>query len=598
MKKIIKTTEKFVKVLLVLMFSFSQLSFPLEVLADELTTEVVENENQENIRDEENMEEEQQPEEPIPPQEEVPESPEEGKYIVTINGEEVSEYTITDENKIVTIHQEYTKEGDYTFDNEETILDFTNKLYGTYYYCYSVSNENETIEMKNITIHYEGDNSILLNEYSTLTYDNGTYDIEGKNTPLTVKDILSTFNQEELFQKYEATLEIIDEEEHILGAEDSITGAVKIVLRSKEITEVYSLNIKGDHNQDGIVDIEDAKNIIDNILENETEENVFNILDATHPVFITGSWENNIEAKDTLTNSLVHKTEINKGEELEVKYYINGFEFDMLTGIEGKINYNKELLELTSVDIEGLYGSINEEGHFAYLLDNYQSNGIFMTLTFKALKAGVANISVDDIIASIGVEASLESNNIMTTVTITDFGKGGDVELTDPITPVPEPTPVKTEEIPQPVIITTNKGIQRVSLSTDNSIKSLTIKGYNIKFDQNTYEYSIKVKNNVKSLNLDILLNDEKARYEVNGNENFKVGENNVTIKVIAENGNEKTYTIKVNKEKEKKTTETEEKEEKSSSKTIIIILIVLVIIGLIYVIFKDDEDDKKDSKK
>ena len=37
MKKGMKTMEKFGKILLVLVFSFSQLSFPIEVLADELS---------------------------------------------------------------------------------------------------------------------------------------------------------------------------------------------------------------------------------------------------------------------------------------------------------------------------------------------------------------------------------------------------------------------------------------------------------------------------------------------------------------------------------------------------------------------------------
>ena len=50
MKKGMKTMEKFGKILLVLVFSFSQLSFPIEVLADELSQDeetTMETENQE-----------------------------------------------------------------------------------------------------------------------------------------------------------------------------------------------------------------------------------------------------------------------------------------------------------------------------------------------------------------------------------------------------------------------------------------------------------------------------------------------------------------------------------------------------------------------
>ena len=88
-----------------------------------------------------------------------------------------------------------------------------------------------------------------------------------------------------------------------------------------------------------------------------------------------------------------------------------------------------------------------------------------------------------------------------------------------------------------------------------------------------------------------MVLNSSSASYEISGNQNFKVGANTVTIKVTAEDGTERTYTLKVTRQKAK--TE-EEQEEKKSSKTIIIILIILVIIGLIYVIFKDDEEDEE----
>ena len=549
MKKIIKNTEKICKVLLILMFSISQFSFPLEVLAEELN-----NDNEEAVQEE------------LTENENTTEFEEEGS-----TGTEEEDSTGTEEE-------------DSTGTEEEG----------------STGTEEDTN---------------ILSSYTELKYMDGTYYVKGGKEYLTVENILSNFNITELETDLALKLYITDLDGNILENTEEVKNEYKLILIDAEQTEAenYLLKIEGDYTEDSLVTEEDAKILVDKILNNETndlmEEAEFNILDATNPVFTTGSWENNLVNQDLLTNSLENKAEINKGEELTVKYYINGFEYDSLTGIQGKINYNQELLELTNVEIDSLYGNINEDGKFVYLLDNYQSNDILMTLTFKAISAGEATISIDEIMASTGILADLDGDSISTTITILDFGIGGDVEEEETTTPIPETplTPESTETtdetVQEPVVIptvySTNTTVKRVTLSSDNLIKSLKIKGYDIDFDQNTYEYSIKVKNSVKSLDLTIELNDEKASYTVEGNEKFKVGENTVIITVTAEDGSTKTYTIKVNREEEEEeTTEEEEIEESSSSKTIIIILIILVIIGLIYVIFKDDEEDSKESKK
>ena len=87
------------------------------------------------------------------------------------------------------------------------------------------------------------------------------------------------------------------------------------------------------------------------------------------------------------------------------------------------------------------------------------------------------------------------------------------------------------------------------------------------------YEYKIKVKNDVKSLKLDVVLNDSSATYEVKGNENFKVGENVVEIIVKAENGDTRTYTIKVTRA-DKDDSKVKE-ENNGAAKPIIIALII-----------------------
>ncbi len=601
MKKGMKTMEKFGKILLVLMFSFSQLSFPIEVLADELsqasetTMEMKDEEEKVQNNEEDNQEEkgvEEENNHTVTPTLNQSENDEENvddseKTIqLTINGIAADEYDLmsNDPDKMIRIS--------YGYENEMTTeeIDFSNKLYGDYEFEYTI---NSTEEVVKVTIHYIGNNDEILSKYllNDISLEEGKFVILGSFDGIKKTDFLNRIDWKKLMNEYNVSGYSTSIEEGI----SIVADGEKLIIQTDQFDISYPIQVVGDYNQDGVVDVHDSLFIIDNILTPENEKN-YNILDATNPVFFNGKWENNIVAHDDLQNSFVNKTEIPVGEELVVKYYITGFQEDKLTGIEGNINYNKEILELMNVDVStDFYGTVLENGHFAYLLSNYSSEGIFMTLTFKTLKSGDANISIDNILASLGVKANLD-DSVSTTVTVFENGKGGDVDPENTVTPVQ----TKTEEpvvTPTPVVLTntTNVTARTIKLSSDNLIKSLTIKGYDIKFDPNTLEYSLKVKNSVKSLDLKVVLNSSSASYEISGNQNFKVGANTVTIKVTAEDGTERTYTLKVTREKAK--TE-EEQEEKKSSKTIIIILIILVIIGLIYVIFKDDEEDSKESKK
>jgi len=84
------------------------------------------------------------------------------------------------------------------------------------------------------------------------------------------------------------------------------------------------------------------------------------------------------------------------------------------------------------------------------------------------------------------------------------------------------------------------------ALSRDNTLKSLTVDGYDIKFNKDTLEYGIEVDNLVDSIEVNATLNDDKATYEIVGNNKLNVGTNTVKINVTAENGEIKTYVINV----------------------------------------------------
>lgn len=86
--------------------------------------------------------------------------------------------------------------------------------------------------------------------------------------------------------------------------------------------------------------------------------------------------------------------------------------------------------------------------------------------------------------------------------------------------------------------------------SSDNYLKSLTItSSHEIKpsFNKNVTSYNITVPYEVDKLNLNAIPNDSKSKVEITGNENFKVGEvNTVEIKVTAEDGSVRIYSLNV----------------------------------------------------
>ena len=519
-------------------------------------------------------------------------------YKVTVNGEEVDDYTLNGGETVVAIHQEYDgEEGTYKFSSDaDASIDFTNKLYGDYTYTYSVlDNDGSEIDSKTINIHYNGENSGILEKFALDGIDvyNSYLSMNGTKENYTVGDILSKFDLEGLSNQYHARIIFKDQNGNELSDTDKVDGTTEIVLTNDEVSSSFGFFVYGDYNDDAVINEEDAHLIVDLILDkkavDEDGKPYFSILDATTPIFITGSWESGPGVHDMLSHMLTNRTDIYMGEEVEVKYSITGFNEDKLNGIEGKINYNKEILELVDVSVDNLYGSYNDEGRFAYLLDNYHSEDVLLTIRFKGIGIGESNVSIEEIVASVmGDKANLD-DAVFTTVRVSEAGTGGD-------TPADTTTNNNQGTTAQPAVSNNNvvsnyssSYIREIKLSSDSLIKSLTIKGYEINFEPTKYEYAIKVKNSVKSLDLDVVLNDSNATYEIIGNENFKVGENTVKIVVTAEDGSTSTYTIKVTREKAKE--EKEEKENKSS-RAVIIILIVLVIIGLIYVIFKDDEEE------
>ncbi|HBA37461.1 MAG TPA: hypothetical protein DCY94_01930 [Firmicutes bacterium] len=124
--------------------------------------------------------------------------------------------------------------------------------------------------------------------------------------------------------------------------------------------------------------------------------------------------------------------------------------------------------------------------------------------------------------------------------------------------------------------------------SNNNYLKSLYIESYEIVFDKNTSIYTIKLNDDVNSLNVTAELEDNKAKYEIQGAEDLKANDNQVKIIVTAEDESKRAYIITTTTAKET-TTKKEEmvelfgyKIEKKYLKYAAILLIVLVCFFII----------------
>lgn len=86
--------------------------------------------------------------------------------------------------------------------------------------------------------------------------------------------------------------------------------------------------------------------------------------------------------------------------------------------------------------------------------------------------------------------------------------------------------------------------------STNKALKELVVEDYKLTpdFDAETTKYSLTLKDKDEKLNIKAIPADGKAKVDITGNENFKVGNNIVKITVTAADGTTRIYSIAVTK--------------------------------------------------
>ena len=426
-----------------------------------------------------------------------------------------------------------------------------------------------------------------------------------------IEYIISNDTSDDLFNSYIEYLEISDEVEDPLDldeyyADTVIDNSTVITIYNDGLVITFRCIILGDMNNDSVINDEDIQELVNQVvgtseanldngdLYKDDELSTLDVINL-YQIYKNGTWELVLDTVETSLDVMleVASDDIVSGDIFKVNYVLEIIDNSVNT-IAGQFKYDEEVLELVDVSSElGWIGSV-KNGKFLYIDDEGltdEGGYVLLTATFKALKSGTSELSVEN--------PEFYNNNVQ--------------YILD--------NDIKTNVL--------------VNASSDNTLSSLTVAGNAISLVDGVMDYQVTVENETVSSVVEAITNNERASVSsIVAPEELTVGENKITITVVAENGDELIYTVTVirkeavkeenptnmnyqgdadtvvpddsddvvikdidDKDDDNKTTvDDTEEEEGKLSRIIIIILILLVIAGLIYLIFKDDEDE--DTKK
>ena len=114
-------------------------------------------------------------------------------------------------------------------------------------------------------------------------------------------------------------------------------------------------------------------------------------------------------------------------------------------------------------------------------------------------------------------------------------------------------------------------------ISSNKNVKNITVDSYDLGFDSTKFEYDLVINSSETELTINVELEDEKTKYEINGNSNLENG-SVITIDVKAEDESSITYKINIIKE-------VEIVPKKSGVGKVITTIIILILLGVIGVV-------------
>lgn len=249
------------------------------------------------------------------------------------------------------------------------------------------------------------------------------------------------------------------------------------------------------------------------------------------------------------------KTSINPGDEFNVSVNLSGASVATLTvrlGIDtSKVEY-----------ISGPTNSNFSGGKVIYTWtdltggSNPKTGGNIATFKFRAKAVGTANFSITGDFYDAD-ENSINMALAGTTVTIVEkVETPPKVEETKPKQEVGNNnssnsnTSSNNNNSSSNNNTNNNNSNNKPNLSSNNNLSSmqLDVEGVSPAFNKNTTEYFLVVEDKINDINVSAIAEDSKANINISGNQSLQMGNNKILIKVTAQNGSSKTYTINVTK--------------------------------------------------
>ena len=533
--------------------------------------------------------------------------------------------TIEPKNEIVT----YSKDVKFmygTYADNTARLNLLNTMGDTYYF-YGDGKDGILYSFIDLTLGTM--NSTMLDLYNMLENFVSDTEIEYKLLKGDL-DLIKEYNAvygtqvAPVVDGEETTPTVVTIEDYL--EEITVDESVKVTLSSGDETISYDVVVLGDINNDGSVDETDVDALIDLVVSGTTENVNADVygLDGVNnkdilylkKVLEEKNWNTTLDTKDAsldieLTTDLEEETKLVSGDEFIVDYTLK-LSADEVSGFSGMFDYDKEALELVSVEpLNEAIGSYDKEtGKFFYLgnesltlpeaeepTDNQTNpedgilpvaeatvvtaDHVVLRAKFRVLKSGTHSVSVKD----------NEYYNLNTYLNVADLESTVTVEALQ---------------------------------SDDNKLTYLEVAGVVIELLDDVYEYELTVENEVTLVDLKYILSNVAAKVTSTiYPEELDEGINEVTISVVSESGLTQDYKVIVTRKEAVKETTTQvnydnyqpnynveeeevvkpttpiepeepvEEKESNLSKIIIMVLIVLVIGGLVYLIFKDDETEE-----
>lgn len=539
------------------------------------------------------------------------------------------EYTYTDtitlSNDLGTIYSyDYAANIKYDKNNDNELYDLTGLEFNNGYLFINAKNYDKNLDVmkvgeildkfsqSDISVVVKDSDGILVFDNDSELYNNYVIELtKGKTISYTVI-VLGDANNDNVFDRNDLGLTI----------DGYLSGT------NMPSMDVYTSN---DDEEFGTITFDDIK-VLNNVLR---ENPITDYEDNNNLNLSIGSVPNNVFVGDSFeVNVIVNSDDIN----------------DYIDGVNALVSVNDKLT-LTDVKFNDTFIGNYKDGHIVGIGDTLYNDDIMLTLVFTANSVGNGSAIIsgevskvydtydfEDLGFDIQIIRNISSNNDLASLNsnVGTFDREFDRDVTSYTLIVPYDAEsvilsgstfdiystvsglvlyeLTSDETIATITVTAENGSTKVYTvrivkeakpvvtasnisyiySSNNYLKALEIDGYDIDFDKLVTEYIIKVSSDVKSLDIKAIAEDSRASVEITGNENFKTGDNTVTITVTAENGDVKVYKITVNKKAPKKSAVTvTDDSSNTAEKVVIIVLIVLVVLGLLYLIFKKDEEEE-----